>query len=262
MRILVCVKHVPDLASTRRFGADRRTVRDAADSTLNEVDENAVEEALRIPGENEVIALTIGPAIAVDAVRRALQMGVHTAVHVQDEALAGLDAPATAAVLAAAIRRLAPIDVVLTGMTALDGLGSVVPSLLGAELGWGVLSGAQELTLHTSGTPRSAEIARDLDGAAERLRADLPAIIAVSDAINSPRLPKTKDILAARSAEVTRLTLADLDVEGGAVASRTVVTRAEETPPRPAPVVVHDTGDGGRELARFLIDHDLLGDAR
>ncbi len=160
--------------------------------------------------------------------------------------------------LAAAIRALAPIDLVLAGMTALDGLGSVVPSLVGAELGWGVLSGAQELTLDGA----AAEIARDLDGAAERLRADLPAIVAVSDAINSPRLPRTKDILAARSAPVTTLGLAELSLAADAVTPRTAVTGAVQTPPRPEPVIVHDTGEGGRALADFLIRHDLLGEPR
>ncbi|QGH68919.1 electron transfer flavoprotein subunit beta/FixA family protein [Pseudactinotalea sp. HY158] len=266
MRIVVCVKHVPDLASARGFDDDRRTRRTAADSTLNEVDENAIEAALQVPGENEVIALTTGPAIAVDAVRRALQMGVDSAVHVQDDALAGLDAPATARVLAAAIAHLArpgaPIDLVLAGMTALDGLGSVVPTLVGAELGWGVLAGAQDLTVTDGPDGRLATISRDLDGAAERVRAALPAVVSVSDAINSPRLPKTKDILAARSAPVAAVALADLGLADGAASSRTRVTRAEPAPERPEPVIVHDTGGGGRALADYLIRNDLLGDAR
>lgn len=130
-------------------------MRDAVDSTLNEVDENAVETALQLKEaasaadsgtEHEVVALTMGPSIAVDAVRRAMQMGADRGVHVCDDALAGADYAVTAAALAAAIRTEEPVDAVVTGMAALDGLGSVIGSLLAAELGWPQLSVARTVT--------------------------------------------------------------------------------------------------------------------
>ena len=103
MKIVVCVKHVPDIQSERTIGDDGRVARDGGDGTLNELDENAIEAALVLAETHggEVVVLTAGPADAVDAVRRGLQMGADEAVHVLDGALAGSDVFGTAAVLAA-----------------------------------------------------------------------------------------------------------------------------------------------------------------
>src|SRR5690554_4469393 len=140
MNIVVCVKHVPDVQGERGFTPEGRVDRSQGDGTLNELDENAVEAAVQLVEAHggEVTVLTMGPADAEDAVRRGLQMGAAHAVHVQDDVLAGSDAFATAEVLAAAVRRLGqetPVDLVVTGMASLDGLMSVVPSLLAARLG-------------------------------------------------------------------------------------------------------------------------------
>lgn len=267
MRVVVLCKHVPELLSDRGFDDVGRTVRTADDSTLNEVDENAVEAALRLTGADadEVIAVTLGPAIAVDALRRALAMGATRAVHLTDGAFAGSDVVATAHALAAAIRHLeseGPIDVVLAGLAALDGLGSVVPSLVAAELGWPQLTVVEEL-----GREGDAIVARrELDGVTERWRASGPVVISVIDTANDPRLPKMKDLLAARGAEVTVLTAADLGLAAdsvGTAGSRTRVVTADRRPPRPGPeIVTDDDGEGGAALARYLIDNELIGESR
>ena len=111
MRIVVTVKFVPDLQSTRSF-TEGTVTRTADDGTMNELDENAVEAALQLKeslpeGECEVFALTVGGADAVAAVRKALQLGVDHAVHVSDAAVAGSDVFGTATVLAAAVRKIA-----------------------------------------------------------------------------------------------------------------------------------------------------------
>ena len=188
MKIVVCVKHVPDVQADRRFTDDGLVDRTQGDGTLNELDENAVEAALALAEAHggEVVALTMGPADAEDAVRRALQMGADQAVHVQDDALAGSDVFATAAVLAAAVRRLgedAPVDLVVTGMAALDGLMSVVPSLLAAELGTSQATLAAELAVEDG----AVRVRRDLDDATEVVRAPLPAVVSVTDQSNQPR---------------------------------------------------------------------------
>src|SRR5690606_25561628 len=107
MRIVVCVKYVPDLQSERSLDSDGHLVR-GLDDAINELDENAVEAAVALAEveQAEVIALTVGPGDAVDAVRRALQMGVDSGVHVCDERVAGADVVGTAKVLAAAIRTI------------------------------------------------------------------------------------------------------------------------------------------------------------
>ncbi len=130
---MVCAKHVPDIQAERRFTPLGRVDRDGGDGTVNEVDENALEEARKIAeqrGDVEVVVLTMGPAQAIDAVRRGLQMGADRGVHVRDDALAGSDAVATARVLAAAVRRIGEVDLVLLGMAALDSLTSLLPAAL------------------------------------------------------------------------------------------------------------------------------------
>lgn len=267
MRVVVLVKHVPELLSDRALGEHGLTVRTSDDSTLNEVDENAVEAALQLAAasDGEVIAVSLGPAIAVDALRRALAMGAGRAVHVTDDAFAGSDVVATARALTAVVRVLdgeAPVDVVVTGLAALDGLGSVVPSLIAAELGWPQLTVVEELTLEGE----ALVARRELDGATERWRASTPVVVSVIDTANDPRLPKMKDLLAARGAEVTVLTPADLGLtpaEVGAAGSRTRVVEADRRPEHPGPeIVTDDDGEGGALLARYLIDNDLVGGAR
>ena len=97
MNIVVCVKYVPDATADRRFESDNTVDRDSVDGLLSELDEYAVEQALQLKekreGEEvEVTALTVGPEKAVDAVRKALQMGADKGVHVVDDAIAGSDA--------------------------------------------------------------------------------------------------------------------------------------------------------------------------
>ncbi len=257
MRIVVCVKHVPELESARAF-SEGRAVRSTEDGTLNEVDENAVEAALALgegASEAEVIAVTVGPAPAVDAVRRALQMGADRGLHVIDDALVGADYAATTTALAAAVRSIGEVDAVVTGMAALDGLGAVVPSLLAAELGLPQMTVAHEV----SSADGVVTIKRDVAGATETWRAPLPAVISVTDVANSPRLPKMKEILAARSKEVATVSLADLGLAAADVVSRTQVLEASRRPDRAGPeLVTDDDGQGGRKLADYLISEGLI----
>src|SRR5215216_543757 len=129
MKILVLVKHVPDATGDRRFADDGTLDRAGTDGLLSELDEYAVEQALRITDERddvEVVALTLGPHDAADAIKRALQMGASGGIHINDEAMHGSDALATSAVLAAAVTKAAP-DLVICGMASTDGGMGVVP---------------------------------------------------------------------------------------------------------------------------------------
>lgn len=264
MRIVVCVKHVPDLQAERRFTDDGRVDRSQGDGTLNELDENAIEAAVSLVESHggDVTVVTMGPADAEDAVRRGLQMGADAAVHVLDDALAGSDAFATALVLAAAVRRVAddgPVDLVVTGMAALDGLMSVVPTLLAAHLGMSQATLAQELTVDpAAGTVR---VRRELDHATEVVEATLPALVSVTDQSNQPRYPSFKGIMAARKKPVTRWALADLGVPAdqvGDVGARTRVVDATPRPPREDRVLLTDEGDAGLRLAAYLVENRLV----
>ena len=258
------MKFVPDIQAERSLGPDGRLVRDGGDGTLNELDENAVEAALTLVEEHggEVVVLTVGPDDAVDAVRKGLQMGADTAVHVLDDDLAGSDAIGTATVLAAAVRHLgaeAPVDLVVTGMAGLDGLTSLLPTALAELLGLPALPLASTLTVDpAAGT---ATVTRRLDHAEETLAADLPVLVSVTDGINEPRYPNFKGIMAARKKPVTTLTLADLGVDPatvGAAGARTEVLEAAPRPPREDRVLVTDTGDAGTRLAAWLVERKLV----
>lgn len=260
MRIVVCVKHVPDLSVERGFTADGWVDRQV-ESTMSELDEHAVEAALQLTEVHggEVTVLTVGPDRAVAAARRALQLGAHRAVHVVDDAIAGSDVFGTATVLAGAVRRLetdAPVDLVLTGMAALDGLTAVVPTLLAAMLRLPQATMAAELAV-AAGMVR---VRRDLD-VVEVLEVGLPAVVSVTDQANVPRQPSFPGIIAARSAPVARWSLTDLGVEPGQVgsgAARTRVLDARPRPPRTDQVIITDEGDAGARLVRELVDRRVL----
>ena len=135
MRIVVCIKHVPDVQSERRI-EDGRLVRGEED-VLNELDENAVEAAVTLAEEadGEVIALTMGPEDAEDGVRRALQMGADSGIVVADDDLAGADVVTTARVLAAAIERIGEVDggvvtITRTVGTVHEVLSAALPALV------------------------------------------------------------------------------------------------------------------------------------
>lgn len=265
MRIVVCVKHVPDIQSERSLGPDGRVVRDGGDGTLNELDENAVEAAVSLVEAHggEVVALTTGPADAVDAVRRALQMGAESAVHVLDDAIAGSDVFGTATVLAAAVRHLgaeAPVDLVVTGMAGLDALTSMLPAALAAELDLPQLTLAADVAIEDTATGQQVRIRRELDHATQVLTAPLPALVSVTDQANEPRYPNFKGIMAARKKTVSVLTLADLGVDPatvGAAGARTQVLEASVRPARDNRVLLTDDGTAGVALAAYLVEHSL-----
>ncbi|GII66173.1 electron transfer flavoprotein subunit beta [Sphaerisporangium krabiense] len=250
MKIVVCVKYVPDMASQPRFTPGHRV--DRAGGQLSELDEYAVEQALRVvesvPGAH-VTHLTAGPPAAAEALRKALAMGGDAAVHVSDEAIAGSDGPATALVLAAALRRLAP-DLVVCAMASTDGGTSLVPAMLAEHLDMPQLTFAGEVSVADG----AVRIRRDAAGEIRRMEGALPAVVSVTDRIGDPRYPSFKGIMAAKKKSLETWTLADLGVPADQVgaAARTVVEDITARPARTAGTIVKDEGEGGRSLAGFL----------
>ena len=263
MNIVVCVKYVPDAQSDRSFNeVDNTTDRAGVEGLLSELDEYAVEEALKLAeaNEGEVTVLTVGPERAVDALKKALQMGAHKAVHVSDEAIHGSDAPATSLVLAEAIKKASggsTPDLVITGMSSTDGVMGVVPAMVAERLGLPQVTYASELTIDG----QSVRIRRDGDVASETIESNLPALVSVTDQINEPRYPSFKGIMAAKKKPVETWTLSDLGVDAGQVgleAAWTKVTSFAKRPPREQGQLVTDEGDGGTKLAEFLSAQKFL----
>jgi electron transfer flavoprotein beta subunit len=260
MNIVVCVKHVPDATGDRRFdGSDNTVDRAGVDGLLSELDEYAIEEALKIveASEGEVTVLTVGPASAADAVRKGLQMGAHKGIHVQDEAIHGSDAPATSLVLAKAIEKAGPFDVVLCGMASTDGSMSVVPAMLAERLGLPQVTFGSEVSVDGP----TVRIRRDGDAATETIEASTPLVLSVTDQCNEPRYPSFKGIMSAKKKPVENWSLADLGVsadEVGLSAAWTAVESFAARPPRTSGTIVTDDGDGAAKLVEFLAGEKFI----
>ncbi|MGR7023508.1 electron transfer flavoprotein subunit beta/FixA family protein [Geodermatophilus sp. URMC 62] len=259
MNIVVLVKQVPDSGTQRSLdAADNTVARATADNVINEIDEYAIEEALQVRDREggEVTILTVGPASATDAIRKALSMGADKAVHVQDDAIHGSCAIQTSAILAAALQQM-DYDLVLMGATSTDGQVAVMPALLAERLGVPQLSGAQKLTVEGS----TVKVDRQTDGGFWALEAPLPAIVSTWDTINEPRYPSFKGIMAAKKKPVETKSLADLGIDpstvGLATATSAVVDFAGR-PPKGEGVKVTDEGDGAQKLVGFLAEQKLV----
>ncbi|MEV8146485.1 electron transfer flavoprotein subunit beta/FixA family protein [Specibacter sp. NPDC078709] len=263
LNIVVLVKYVPDAQFDRQLSGDAHEL-DRSESILSELDEYALEAALALSdarggakGGNTVTALTVGPASAAVAVKKSLQIGATQGLHVCDEALAGSDASATSLVLAAAIKSLGAVDLVITGMASTDGETSIVPAQLSARLGLPQITFASALDV--AGNTLTAR--RDGDEFSEEIQATLPALVSVTDQANDPRYPNFKGILAAKKKKVTTVSLADLGVSADAVGhagSLTKVTAAAERPARIAGTIITDSGDAGIQLVDFLAAAKLI----
>lgn len=263
LTIVVLVKHVPDAQFDRHLTGARNTV-DRAESILSELDEYPLEAALQLvearggaAAGNRVIALSMGPDAAVGAVKKALQIGAYEGVHLTDPALAGSDVAGTSRALAAAIKSLGPVDLVLTGMASTDGETSLVPAQLAARLGLPQVTFASSLEL----TGSSAVARRDGDSFTETIEVQLPAVVSVTDQINEPRYPNFKGIMAAKKRKVSVLTLADIaldPVQVGFSGALTVVDQANAKPARSAGTIITDEGDAGIKLVDFLVEQKLL----
>ena len=261
--IVVLVKQVPDTYSERKLSDGDFTLdRDSADAVLDEINERAVEEALKLTEAQggEVTAVCVGPDRAADAIRKALSMGAHKAVHVSDPALHGADVLQTATVLAAAIRRIDSadhVDLVIAGNESSDGSGGAVPAILAELLGYPQLTHARKVELDGS----TVKVDRETEEGITHLEAGLPAVISVGEKINEPRYPSFKGIMAAKKKPVDTLTVADLDLGAGDVGLANAwssVVEAAPKPPRSAGQRVTDEGDGGSQIAAYLVSQKLI----
>ncbi|MDV5149122.1 electron transfer flavoprotein subunit beta/FixA family protein [Streptomyces sp. SBC-4] len=259
LKIAVCVKYVPDATGDRGFADDLTTDREAVDGLLSELDEYAVEQALRISEESddaEVTVVTVGPDDAKDALRKALSMGADKAVHVNDEDIHGSDVIATSAILAKALEKTG-FDLVVCGMASTDGTMGVLPALLAERLNVPQVTLLSEVSVD-GGTVKGR---RDGDSATELLEAPLPAVVSVTDQSGEARYPSFKGIMAAKKKPVEELDLDDLDIDAdevGLAGSWTLVDAVAARPARTQGTIVTDEGDGGKQLAAYLATQKFI----
>ena len=262
MNIVVCVKYVPDATADRKFEDDFTVDRVGVDGLLSELDEYAVEQALQFREKREgeeitVTALTVGPEKAVDAVRKALQMGADAGVHVVDDAIAGSDYLGTSLVLAKAIEKIGA-DLVVCGMASTDASGSVVPAMLAERLGMPQVTLAS--VVESQGD--QVRIKRDNEGSTEVIGASLPIVLSVTDQSGEARYPSFKGIMAAKKKPLETWSLADLGVDAGEVGLSVAYSQVESTearPPRTAGEIVTDEdGSGATGLVEFLASKKFI----
>jgi electron transfer flavoprotein beta subunit len=258
MKIVVCVKQVPDANSTRRIDPGTNRLDRSGEGALNATDVNAVEEALRIKEAQggEVVVASLGPEKALESLRKALAMGADRALLVSDEGAAGSDLVATSYVLAKAVER-EQADLVLFGQQSSDADGAVLWAAVADRLRRPLVSQVAELTVDGSSVKgkRQTEFGYDV------IAAPLPAVVAVSDAINEPRYPSLKGIMSAKSKPTETLTLADLGAEAdraGAAGSRTTVISLGPPPSKGDQVKVEDDGTAAEKLVDWLAERKLL----
>ena len=259
MNIVVCVKQVPDTAVERTLKPGEGTLdRASLDGLINELDEYAIEEGLKIAEAHggEVTIVSVGPEKASESVRKALSMGADRAVHVADDAIAGSDALATSLVLAEAVK-VTGFDLVILGSESTDARTGVVPAMLAERLGVPQLTLASKVDI--DGT--EVTVRRVSDEGFETVSGSLPAVVSVVEKINEPRYPSFKGIMAAKKKPVQVLTLADLGIDPSAVGLANAATAVAEwsaRPPRQAGEIVTDEGDGGVQAAAFLAGRKFI----
>jgi electron transfer flavoprotein beta subunit len=256
MRIAVCVKHVPEGPSR----IDPQTLRldRSGEGSLNHFDANAVEEALRLKGDSdtEVVAVSVGPQKALDSLRKALAMGADRAVLVSDDAATGSDLVATSRLLAAALERQ-EADLVLFGQQASDADGAVLWAAVAERLCLPVVSQAMELSLDGG----SVRVKRQTEHGYDVIEASLPAVVAVSDAINEPRYPSLKGIMGARMKPFDTLALGDVGIDAGDAGeqgSKTEVLALGEPPSRGDARKIEDDGNAAQAIVDFLAEKRLV----
>src|SRR5436305_6558696 len=253
MKIAVCVKAVPDAAAGRRLDPATKRLDRSTELAISDFDTYAVEEALHLKeaaGEGEVVVVSMGPERALDALRKALAMGADRAVLVTDSALEGADLLATAAALAGALEKEAA-DLMLFGQQSADGGGAVLWAAVAEKLRRPVISQASELTVDDG----SVTGKRQTEFGYDTIRAPLPAIVAVSDSINTPRYPSLKGIMGAKKKPQETLSAGDV---GGAGNGGTTVVAVNPPPARGEARKIEDDGSSAEKIVEFLAEKRLV----
>ena len=258
MNIVVLVKQVPDSGAERNLRSDDNTVdRGSANNVINEMDEYAIEEALRIKEAHggEVTVLTMGPDRAAESIRKALSMGPDKAVHVLDDALHGSCAVATSRVLAAALGTL-DADLVICGAESTDGRVQVLPHMLAERLGVAALTGARKLTVDpgADGTVLTAErqteegyevVTRHHAGGRLGLGHHQRAALPLVQGHHGGEEEAGADPVAGRPR-------ASPPTEVGSAGATSAVVEHSKRPPRSGGAKVTDEGTGGVALVEYL----------
>jgi electron transfer flavoprotein beta subunit len=253
MKIVVCVKQVPDTETRVKIAASGNAISEAdvANWIVSPYDEFAIEEALKIKEAKggEVVLVTVGPDRAQAALRTGLAMGADSALHVKDAALDATDTLGTARALAVAVKTLAPFDLVLCGQQGVGGDNSQIPGMLAELLDLPQVTVAVKIEVQDG----KAVVERESDGGREVWETPLPAVISAQKGLNEPRYASLKGIMAAKKKPIQALAAAALGLDAAALAPSVSVSAIELPPARPPVKMIEGEPDAqARELIRLL----------
>ena len=259
MNIVVCGKVIP--ASSVTIEIDSNTKRMRRKGVPHELDPaaaSAVEEGLRLTEKHggTVTLITMGISDATIGIRNALAMGVASAVHILDDAVAGSDTLGTAKILAAAIKKQ-PFDLVLCATESSDSYSGIVPGQIAHFLGVAPMTFAKEISIDGD----LIIVKRQSENGYDLIESNLPVLVAVSSGINEPRYPQLKGIMAAKKKEIKVYTASDLGLPAdqvGEKGAREKVLNVARPPKRQAGKVVIDEGEGGKQIADFLAEIKVI----
>jgi electron transfer flavoprotein beta subunit len=254
MRVVVLVKHVPDPGGNTELGPDHLVER-SGQGSLDPGDEFGVEAALRIAESSggDVTAVSMGPAGASLAVRRAISMGAERGVLVTDDALRGADALATARVLATAVGR-SPFDVIVAGVESTDGYTGTLPMTVAGLLRIPALTFARAVSIEGD----RVRIERQTDRGYDVVECETPVLVTVTAASDEPRYPTLKGIMAAKSKPIDELSLADLGLPEADVAPTQRVVGVTVGPAKSGGDVINDDGTAAARIADLLAEAKVI----
>jgi electron transfer flavoprotein beta subunit len=252
MRIVVCIKQVPDSAQIRVHPVTNTIMRQGVPTIINPYDLFALEEALRVRDRHggEVTVVTMGPPSAEDSLRKTLSFGVDRAVLLTDRRFAGADTLATTYALATAIRKIGKTwgvpDIVFTGKQTIDGDTAQVGPGVAKRLGLLQLTYVAKLA-SIDLAARTIEVERRSEGGVQVLRSRLPCLITMLEATNEIRRGSLAEALAAARATVTKWSADDAGVEDigqcGLKGSPTIVKKIFSPKPRAQKAALIEAGD-------------------
>ena len=259
LRTVVCLKQVPDTTQVRISPETGTLIREGVPSIVNPYDLHALEEALRLKERygGTVIAISMGPLQAREALQTAISLGVDETCLLSDRFFAGADTWATSYALAEAVQsfgRETPVDLVICGRQSIDGDTAQVGPGIASRLGYSQLT-CVDAVLDFDRKTRTIRVRRKLEGAHETLSAPVPAVLTVVKEINEPRRAKLPDLIRALRTVPPILTAADLKLNPdftGLKGSPTKVRRVFP-PPRRAGGELLRASDP-EEAARLLVD--------
>jgi electron transfer flavoprotein beta subunit len=261
MKIFVCIKQVPDPNTTvnKLDPTTKRLLRTGVSLVLDPGDESTISAAIKLRdsiGNSELTAVSMGPASAQEAMRRALAMGADRAILISDPALAGSDAISTARVLAALLKKEGA-ELIFCSTESTDGYTGMVPGGIAEFLGIPQLTFAREIKFEGS----KAIIKRVIPKGYQTIEATLPAVVTIASGSYEAIYPTMKGIMGAKKKPFTQVKLADLGIEPalvGETGARERVLTIGSAEARAAGQIIKDDGNAAQQIADFLQRYQLL----